>query len=62
MEMSTMSDKRFIITKRNGSLMDVGAASVNFGPAHITFLDSKGNLAFAIHADEVREMVQDEES
>lgn len=46
-----MSDKRFILTLKNGELEDVGSHNVNFGPAHIVFTDEKGGLDYAIHAD-----------
>jgi len=52
--------KRYVVTKKNGSLEDWGADSIGFTSQHILFLDN-GEMTHAILAEDVREIeVEDE--
>lgn len=52
--------KRYIITRKNGSLEDWGADSLDFKPSHILFMEN-GKMTHAVHVDEVREIAVEEE-
>lgn len=46
--------KRYIITRRNGSLEDIGAENIQFIQNHVAFLDEDGEPIIAYHSDEIR--------
>jgi hypothetical protein len=54
--------KRYLLTLKNGNIEDVGAESISFTPTHIVFeSDNEATLEYAIRADLVDTIVEDEE-
>jgi len=48
----------FTILRKNGNYEDVNSCFVEFTAHHIIFRNSKGQIDYGIHADEVRDITQ----